>query len=142
MNYFSSTVINANGSKELFSVLNGLLGSNSNSPLPTSYEMSQLPNTFSSFFTSKIQKLRQKLDASPFQDCQPDPKFSGIPFESFSPVSQTDIEKVIKEMSLKSCELDPIPASVFTQCLPHLLPFITDIVNTSLTTGVFPTDHK
>ena len=104
--------------------------------------MSQLPNTFSSFFTSKIQKLRQKLDASPFQDCQPDPKFSGIPFESFSPVSQTDIEKVIKEMSLKSCELDPIPASVFTQCLPHLLPFITDIVNTSLTTGVFPTDLK
>ena len=45
-------------------------------------------------------------------------------------------------MSLKSCELDPIPASVFTQCLPHLLPFITDIVNTSLTTGVFPTDLK
>ena len=140
--YFSSTVINANGSKDLFTVLNGLLGSNSNSPLPTSYDMSELPNTFSSFFTSKIQKLRQKLDASPFQECQPDPKFTGAPFESFSPVSQTDIEKVIKEMSLKSCELDPIPASVFAQCFPHLLPFITDIVNTSLTTGVFPTDLK
>lgn len=45
-------------------------------------------------------------------------------------------------MSLTSCELDPVPASVFSQCLPQLLPVITDIVNTSLQTGSFPSAFK
>ena len=104
--------------------------------------MSELPNAFSSFFSSKIQSLRKKLDDTPFQQCHPDQTFTGVPFEAFSPVTQTDIEKILKEMSLKSCDLDPIPASVLGKCIPQLLPFITDIINTSLTTGVFPADLK
>ena len=140
--YFSSTVINAKNSRDLFSVLNGLLGSNANTPLPTTHDMSELPNAFSSFFSSKIQSLRKKLDDAPFQQCHPDQTFTGVPFEAFSPVTQTDIEKILKEMSLKSCDLDPIPASVLGKCIPQLLPFITDIINTSLTTGVFPADLK
>ena len=142
VNHISSTVTNAKNSRDLFSVLNGLLGTNSNSPLPNTHDMSELPNAFSLFFTSKIQNLRKKLDDTPFQQCPPDPTFTGVPFEAFTTVSQTDIEKIIKEMSLKSCELDPIPATIFQKCIPQLLPFITDIINTSLTTGIFPADLK
>ena len=45
-------------------------------------------------------------------------------------------------MSFKSRELDTIPVSPFSDCLPYLLPTITDIVNTSLRTGSFPTAFK
>ena len=45
-------------------------------------------------------------------------------------------------MSFKSCELDPIPASLFSDCPPYLLPAITDIVKTSWCTGSFPTAFK
>ena len=45
-------------------------------------------------------------------------------------------------MTVKSCELDPIPASLFEKSIPQLLPFITDIINTSLSTGIFPADLK
>lgn len=45
-------------------------------------------------------------------------------------------------MPLKSCELDPIPASLFSACLPQILPFLTEIVNSSLTTGIFPSALK
>ena len=140
--FFSSTVVNAKNSRDLFSILNGLLGTKTNSPLPTTHDMSELPNAFSAFFTSKVQNLRKKLDDTPAEQCHPDPTFTGVPFEAFSPVSQADVEKIIKEMTLKSCEIDPIPASVLEKCLPQLLPFITDIINTSLTTGVFPADLK
>ena len=41
----------------------------------------------------------------------------------------------------KSCELDPIPATLHEN-LDILLPTITNIINTSLTTGIVPRDLK
>ena len=59
---------------------------------------------------------------------------------SFQSVSETEIAKSIKEMSLKS--YDPIPASLFFDCLLVLLPSITDIVNNYLQTGSVPASFK
>ena len=43
---------------------------------------------------------------------------------------------------LKSCSLDPVPASFLTGCLPALLPVITDLVNCSLDTVFMPVALK
>ena len=67
---------------------------------------------------------------------------SSSSFFSFHPVSDSDIENSLKEMSFKSCDLDPIPASVISQCLPRHLTFITGTVNSSLLTGPFPSAFK
>jgi hypothetical protein len=45
-------------------------------------------------------------------------------------------------MPKKSCQLDPLPASLFFQCIDELLPTITNIMNTSLSTGVVPQCFK
>ena len=42
----------------------------------------------------------------------------------------------------KSCDLDPIPATVLRECLSNLLPIITKIVNMSLTEAVVPSSLK
>ena len=47
-----------------------------------------------------------------------------------------------KKKPIKTCELDPLPGFLFTRCLNKLLPFITDIINTSLSTGVVPDCFK
>ena len=39
----------------------------------------------------------------------------------------------------KTCELDPVPTSLLMECL---LPTLTQIVNDSLTCGIFPQIHK
>ena len=44
--------------------------------------------------------------------------------------------------SAKSCELDPIPTTLLYENLDILLPTITNIINTSLTTGIVPPDLK
>ena len=41
-----------------------------------------------------------------------------------------------------SCYLDPLPVSVFNQCKSVLLPTITNIINLSLSTGIFPDQFK
>ena len=45
-------------------------------------------------------------------------------------------------MTNKSCELDPLPTSFVKEAVGALAPIITDIVNLSLTSGVFPSCYK
>ena len=45
---------------------------------------------------------------------------------------------MIKRSPITSCKLDPLPSSVFTNCIPELLPVLTKIINLSLSTGHFP----
>ena len=61
---------------------------------------------------------------------------------SFSPVSDEELTSVIKSMSKKFCDLDPIPTKLLLNCLPELLPLISFIVNESLSKGVFPQQLK
>ena len=63
-------------------------------------------------------------------------------FKLFSPVSDEELTSVIKSMSKKFCDLDPIPTKLLLNCLPELLPLISFIVNESLSKGVFPQQLK
>ena len=50
--------------------------------------------------------------------------------------------KIIKSNKIKSCPLDPLPASVLNKSIKSLLPAITDITNESLKSGIFPSCLK
>lgn len=54
--------------------------------------------------------------------------------------TQEELEKVIKRCASKTCSLDPIPTALLknTSVLPIELPTITDQVNASLSSGIFP----
>ena len=52
------------------------------------------------------------------------------------------IKNTILKSSQKTCSLDPIPTSLFVECLDRLLPAVTAIINKSLKTGVFPSIFK
>ncbi len=59
-------------------------------------------------------------------------------FAKFDLVSSEDVKETIKRSAVKTCQLDPLPASLTKECLEDLLPSITTIVNASLQSGVFP----
>ena len=60
----------------------------------------------------------------------------------FDPVSELVVEKLIKLLSSKSCVSNPLPTWMIKQYLPVLLPFITNIVNFSLSTSTVPNQFK
>ena len=63
----------------------------------------------------------------------------------FSSVSENEVMKIIKSMKNKTSQQDPIPIQLLKSddvILNILVPFITKIVNTSLETGVVPTELK
>ena len=61
--------------------------------------------------------------------------------EEFSPCSTDEVDKVIRNSSKASCQLDPIPTNILRE-LPSLIPIITHIINLSLSSGYFPSELK
>ena len=61
----------------------------------------------------------------------------------FQPVSCADVRKVIMAMpSNKAPGFDEVPLSVVKDCLEHILPTLTNIINSSFTVSVFPQAWK
>ena len=60
----------------------------------------------------------------------------------FSPMSETQVELIVKSMKTKSCKQDGIPTNVLKSMLPSVLPAITKIVNLSLSDGLFHASWK
>ena len=48
------------------------------------------------------------------------------------------VKKFALKTLTKSCDLDPLPASVLKICFPIILPRLTSIINMSLKNGVMP----
>ena len=61
---------------------------------------------------------------------------------TFQPVTDEFVLKIINSAPAKSCELNPIPTTRLYENLDILLPTITNIINTSFTTGIVPHDLK
>ena len=63
-------------------------------------------------------------------------------FSTFEKVSQLTVKECILTSAPKSCELDPIPSKLLTECLDSSLPSLTDLFNSSLASGIFPQCFK
>ena len=95
-----------------------------------------LPDTFGDFFSAKIQRLRDELDATSRQ-----PDFSvlcGPTLETFSLVTEQQVKNIILKAPKKSCMLDPVPTYLVHECLDDLIPTVTAIINESLVSGITP----
>ena len=103
---------------------------------------------FKSFFIDTIRLIRDSLPVHstgfpnvPYLDNSAT-QSRPCEFSTFQRVSTDLIANFIKSFRVKTCALDPLPASVLTKCLPRLLPVITDIENRSLDEALIPNSLK
>lgn len=91
-----------------------------------------------SFFSAQFQN---KLESDPFRvHLLPHLFTVRTPLFCFHPVSQTEVSNTLKSVSFKSCELDPIRASLLFNYLPYLLSAITVIGKASLRVVAYSAD--
>ena len=92
-----------------------------------------LPNRFADYFEQKITNIRAELDLRRTELRNPSPDESQehghVQLRHFTPITTTQIGNLIGRTVRKSCDLDPVPATVLRECLSNLLPIITKIVN-------------
>ena len=138
--YYSSIIDSGrNNPKTLFSTINKLL-----QPMDTisnSFTTSKC-NLFLTFFQTKIDTIHNQLTAAspttlPDPHSNP-PRPPSHPLTSFSPITDSVLSSTVTSMKSSTCALDPIPSSLVKACLPTLTPLITNIINSSLSTGIVP----
>ena len=132
--------------RELFRTLETLLKGRTERLYPPVTSPEVLPNRFADYFEQKISNIRTELDLRRTEVQNPSPdssqRHSDAQLGHFTPVTTTQLANLISKTARKSCDLDPIPATVLRECLSNLLPIITKIVNMSLTEAVVPSSLK
>ena len=123
--------------KQLWKIANDLLFRKKASPLPTHVDSSELANDFATFFSEKIQKIRESFPSASVDPHEVDN--TGVPMlNTLQPTSVEELRKLICSGNTKSCLLDPIPTSLLKECLDVLLPILVRIVNLSFASNTFP----
>ena len=97
-----------------------------------------MSNRFIDFFESKISSITASfpLDRNTLIEF---PAATSV-FESFQPVGADDLKKTNSSMNLTETDADVIPTKNFSNrtFLSAIIPFLLLIINTSLSSGVFP----
>ena len=135
---------NKNDYKAIFNIANSLLFRKQESPLPNTTPLSALAEDFSEFFEGKIDRImldlktkRQSIPTDLYQQCIEEKFKTTCRMSNFIPVSNDEINDIIRTAPPKHCELDPLPTNIMKEHKDILAHPITRIVNVSLNTGCF-----
>lgn len=133
--------------KKTYSAVNKILNKEKiNTATPSASSDAEIAENFKNFFREKVDKIYKGIEADQTK-CHhhsaplPTAHVQTV-IHSFDPVSDGELVSIIKEMSQKYCDLDPIPTKIMLKCLPELLPVLSYIVNGSLKSGSFPKKLK
>ena len=125
--------------KKLYTLINNLTNNNKDNPLPESQSDEDLANQFAHYFMSKIKSIRDSLDSHPLYK----PAKREVPkFLRFSRITEDQVEKIMRSMPSKCCELYVMPPKIIKQIIPSIITPITNLINNSLENGVFANNWK
>jgi hypothetical protein len=159
--YYKTKLDNAD-TKATFKIVNSLLN-DSKKVLPIHDSDNELADDFASFFTDKVSNIHSKLKTEQSNVVKSTIK-SGVDNTTKSRVSSTSIKnlsdaydqsvscklskfKVLSEEDVlnlvnngnaKSCLLDPVPTWYIKDHISVFVSVITNMINMSLSTGIFP----
>ena len=94
---------------------------------------------FSEFFSRKVDDVMSATAGQPAPtviDSAP----SSLP--SFRRCSDTEVWRIVMSSAVKSCSLDPVPTFLLREFVDLLLPYVTCMVNSSLSQRRLPESQK
>ena len=141
--YYKFKLSSTKDQNEVFKLARQLLNIEKPSVVPVHDLHSELAESFSEYFVSKIQRIRDGFSSTrnsgtiDYASC-----YQGLVLSSFSQVDEDEVSKLVKQMKNKSCQLDPVPTWLVKQCLPSLTPVPFQMTNLSFRLCEVPDDMK
>ena len=127
-------------------LLNSLLGRKQDLPMPSSVSDSDLASRFSSYFTTKIDAIREEINAGSVDreySVDYSPSFNvTFRFSRFNHVTEVDVRRYLADARRTYCPLDPIDVSKLGAAYGHTVPAIVAIINSSFDEANFVISEK
>lgn len=125
----------------LYQNINKWTGREGSNPMPDNFGSDKdQAEMFADYFISKIKKITDSLEGKTLYS--PPVRIIASKLANFTQVTCEEVQKIIKSMPTKSCEKDHLTTGLLKECLDVLISPITDLVNISLSQGVFATEWK
>ncbi len=136
--YFHNKINSSSDTRNLFKTFNSLLCP----PPPPPPATSLTANDFATFFTNKTTTISSQFSVPHTQELKPTTSTAKTPLFSSCPLTKAEASKLLLSSHPTTCTIDPISSHLLQAISPTLLPALTNIINTSLLTGTFPTAFK
>ena len=95
-------------------------------------------NKFGDYFINKINTIRNEIDLLPAHAADFKPVDDSVVLSQFPYLTKGAVKSLVLKSKSTTCAIDPISTSMLKQHLDILLPVITKMANSSLTSGVVP----
>ena len=147
--YYSNEVQKCgNDQRKLFKLIKRLTDGTSTTEYPPAESNEQLGDEFGAFFINKIDKIMADIEDTvraeniPSSNQYSTDRRIDNQLTNFRSLTVDEVKKIISKSKTKSSKLDPIPTDILKDCLDEVIMPITDIINSSLQEGVFPSNWK
>ena len=97
-------------------------------------------NELHAFFNDKVAAVQAGTAGAQPPSFTPAP--SGCCFEQFKKLTADDVTSIVRALPDKQCSMDPIPTRLLKENVDVLAPFLVDLFNKSLTSGLVPLAFK
>uniref|UniRef100_A0A3B5PRX1 Reverse transcriptase domain-containing protein n=2 Tax=Xiphophorus maculatus TaxID=8083 RepID=A0A3B5PRX1_XIPMA len=139
--YYTGLICSNEGStKSIFSLYKNIIRTPDS--LPSYLCSTDFCNSLMSFFDSKILKIHQKLSSQPFPCSVFELSPPAHSFSSFQLPTTSEITSLIHKSNSSTCLLDPLPTVLVKACASTIIPLISTIIHSSLSTGKVPASFK
>ncbi|KAK3570602.1 hypothetical protein QTP86_023665, partial [Hemibagrus guttatus] len=123
--------------RKLHNIFSSLL----NPPAPPA-PFSLTAEDFTTFYIEKIERICQTFTSAPTSPTSHSQHSATPSLTQLSTVATEEVLQIIRSCNPTTSPLDPIPSAMLQTISPDLLPFITTVINGSLTSGHVPTVFK
>ena len=129
-----------NDIKYLYKAVTNLSGVRKENPMPLTESDQLLAEEFADFFIGKIDKTQEELHH--FELYEPTTNDQVVARQSFLPITASDVKNLVRNMKLKTNELDLLPVTFIKENIGKFVDLLANIVNISLLSGVFAKEWK
>ncbi|XP_068719631.1 uncharacterized protein [Montipora capricornis] len=139
-NYYSNIIQEIKGNQKiLFNTVSRLLHRKTKKCYPVAPSSEVVANRFADLFCQKIEAIRNYLFTryTPVANSLGDAQACSAKLTEFERMTNDEVSSV-----LKTCSLDPLPASIMKDCTDVLVRALTKMINISIETATVPVQLK
>ncbi|RWS02969.1 endonuclease-reverse transcriptase-like protein, partial [Dinothrombium tinctorium] len=141
--------LNKNDSKKMWKTLKSIVSTKSKSNITeinfngiTCYNSNEIADKFNNYFVESVKEIANNIEVDNSFENDPIDMNHHIQLSTFSEVDVDFVRKIVMNLKNSKCSADEISIDLFKNSFEVIKDHLVNIINQSITTGIFPSKWK